>query len=140
LFLPNGSNGQHYKGIQSGASQTYPYFQQLGLDSHKSKIMDRVMLRCLCCAKAYTNITAKATFNPIFLLFSKVSKFTAEEQSEECAFSGQIDFSRIGRGKNREISFPLGKKKQILQKLLKKMPLSRYNCYFCGKKQNYFGL
>ncbi len=63
------------------------------------------MLRCLCCAKAYTNITAKATFNPIFLLFSKVSKFTAEEQSEECAFSGHIDFSRNGRGKNREICY-----------------------------------
>jgi len=33
--------------------------------------MDRVMLRCLCCAKAYTNITAKTTFNPIFLLLVK---------------------------------------------------------------------
>jgi hypothetical protein len=31
-----------------------------------------------------------------------LSRFTSEEQSEECAFSGQIDFSRLGRGKNRE--------------------------------------
>ena len=69
------------------------------------------MLRRLCCAKAYTNITAKATFNPIFLLFSKVSKFTAEEQSEECAFSGQIDFSRLGRGKNT--NYLVGRRKNV---------------------------
>jgi len=33
---------------------------------------------------------------------SELSRFTTWEQSEECAFSDQIDFSRIGKGKNRE--------------------------------------
>ena len=33
-----------------------------------NKITDRGMLRCLCCAKAYTNITAKTFIKPIFLV------------------------------------------------------------------------
>jgi len=87
-----------------------------------------------------THIIAKNNHLHLTTFLCELPRFTVKEQSEECAFSGQIDFSRIGRGKNRQISFPLGKKKQILQKLLEKMPLSGYNCYFCGKKQNYFGL
>ena len=57
------------------------------------------MLRCLCCAKAYTYITAKAFINPLFLSLHELSRFIIEEQSEECAFSGQIDFSRFGIAK-----------------------------------------
>jgi hypothetical protein len=43
----------------------------------------------------------------IFLLKLLISRcelcrFSIEEQSEECAFSGRSDFSRNGRGKNRE--------------------------------------
>ena len=34
---------------------------------------------------------------------SELSRFTSKEQSEECAFSGQIDFSRNGRDKNTKI-------------------------------------
>ena len=82
--------------------------------------MDRVMLRCLCCVKVHTNITAKAFINPLFLSLHELSRFIIEEQSEECAFSGQIDFSRIGKGKNREFS-------GYASLLLKKCRFSRKN-------------
>ena len=82
------------------------------------------MLRCLCCAKAYTNIIAKAFINPIFLSLHELSRFIIEEQSEECAFSGQIDFSTstssvaadLAGAKIDKFSFGWREKKQIFHK------------------------
>ena len=52
---------------QSGASQTYPYLSLLGLDSHEviNNGCGNAPLFMLC--DTYTNITAKAIINPIFL-------------------------------------------------------------------------
>jgi len=52
----------------------------------------------------------KAVAIPYSSALSELSRFTNEEQSEECAFSGQIDFSRIGKGKNTK-NFFCGRKK-----------------------------
>jgi hypothetical protein len=52
--------------------------------------------------------------------FSKVSKFTAEEQSEECAFSGPSDFSRNGGGKNRQNFFWVEGKEANLSQICRK--------------------
>jgi len=49
-----------------------------------------------------THITAKSITFTQPPSYSELPRFTVKEQSEECAFSGQIDFSRNGKGKNRE--------------------------------------
>jgi hypothetical protein len=90
---------------ESGASQTYPYFRLLGLDSPKRKIWIRVLLHCLCLVFHDTQTQQrKQPSLKIPLFFCEVSKFTVEEQSEECAFSDPSDFSRKGRAKIRKNS------------------------------------
>jgi len=53
----------------------------------------------------YTNIKQrKLTQLIIPHISSELSRFTVEEQSEECAFSVHSDFSRNGRGKSTKKS------------------------------------
>ena len=69
---------------------------------------------------------------------SELSRFTSKEQSEECAFSGQIDFSRNGGDKNREKFFWRRKRRQNFWKsVVKDGPVWGF-CYFCGRKQQQY--
>jgi len=73
------------------------------------------MLRCMN-AYRYTNIAAKAPFS-LSSFLCELSRFTAEEQSEECAFSGWAVFSRLGEANIDKIWIGQGGKQNFfLQK------------------------
>jgi hypothetical protein len=53
----------------------------------------------LCIAKyKHNSENCRSPYNPLNTI-GELSRFATEEQSEECAFSGQIDFSRLGEAK-----------------------------------------
>ena len=79
------------------------------------------MLRCLCCVKNIHSHNSENIHQPIIPFTSnELSRFIIKEQSEECAFSGRSDFSRNGRGKNRQIFFWVEGKEAKLSQICQK--------------------
>ena len=77
-------------------------------------------LHCLC--KVYTNTqtlnSESRLVSSSLIYLCELSRFTSEEQSEECAFSGHAVFSRLGGAKIDNLLLLQGEKEFFFVKML----------------------
>ncbi len=104
--MPAGPNGHYTNDHRAEPPKLILIFRGWVWTPIIRKITDRGQLRCLC--RVQSHIQTKQRKPPphllSLLLLSELSRFTSEEQSEECAFSGEAVFSRLGRGKSTKKS------------------------------------